>query len=198
MIDDIKEKALDEKVPIIKDDGLLFILNLIKEGNIKDILELGTAVAYSSISMARIDKDIFVDTIEKNEDMYKKAIENINNEGFNSQIKVHFMPIEDFKTTKKYDLIFVDAAKAQYKKYTEQFFDNLKDDGVFVYDNMIFHGMIYDVTNIKNRNTRSLVKKLLNFRDFMLKDEHFDIMFHDDVGDGILVASKSKIWKKKI
>ena len=193
MIEDIKEKALDEKVPIIKDDGLLFILNLIKEGNIKDILELGTAVAYSSISMARIDKDIFVDTIEKNEDMYKKAIENINNEGFNSQIKVHFMPIEDFKTTKKYDLIFVDAAKAQYKKYTEQFFDNLKDDGVFVYDNMIFHGMIYDVTNIKNRNTRSLVKKLLNFRDFMLKDEHFDIMFHDDVGDGILVASKSKI-----
>ena len=198
MIEDIKEKALDEKVPIIKDDGLLFILNLIKEGNIKDILELGTAVAYSSISMARIDKDIFVDTIEKNEDMYKKAIENINNEGFNSQIKVHFMPIEDFETTKKYDLIFVDAAKAQYKKYTEQFFDNLKDDGVFVYDNMIFHGMIYDVTNIKNRNTRSLVKKLLNFRDFMLKDEHFDIMFHDDVGDGILVASKSKIWKKKI
>ena len=198
MIEDIKEKALDEKVPIIKDDGLLFILNLIKERNIKDILELGTAVAYSSISMARIDKDIFVDTIEKNEDMYKKAIENINNEGFNSQIKVHFMPIEDFKTTKKYDLIFVDAAKAQYKKYTEQFFDNLKDDGVFVYDNMIFHGMIYDVTNIKNRNTRSLVKKLLNFRDFMLKDEHFDIMFHDDVGDGILVASKSKIWKKKI
>lgn len=198
MIEDIKEKALDEKVPIIKDDGLLFILNLIKERNIKDILELGTAVAYSSISMARIDKDIFVDTIEKNEDMYKKAIENINNEGFNSQIKVHFMPIEDFETTKKYDLIFVDAAKAQYKKYTEQFFDNLKDDGVFVYDNMIFHGMIYDVTNIKNRNTRSLVKKLLNFRDFMLKDEHFDIMFHDDVGDGILVASKSKIWKKKI
>ncbi len=198
MIEDIKEKALDEKVPIIKDDGLLFILNLIKERNIKDILELGTAVAYSSISMARIDKDIFIDTIEKNEDMYKKAIENINNEGFNSQIKVHFMPIEDFKTTKKYDLIFVDAAKAQYKKYTEQFFDNLKDDGVFVYDNMIFHGMIYDVTNIKNRNTRSLVKKLLNFRDFMLKDEHFDIMFHDDVGDGILVASKSKIWKKKI
>ena len=198
MIEDIKEKALDEKVPIIKDDGLLFILNLIKERNIKDILELGTAVAYSSISMAKIDKDIFVDTIEKNEDMYKKAIENINNEGFNSQIKVHFMPIEDFETTKKYDLIFVDAAKAQYKKYTEQFFDNLKDDGVFVYDNMIFHGMIYDVTNIKNRNTRSLVKKLLNFRDFMLKDEHFDIMFHDDVGDGILVASKSKIWKKKI
>ena len=198
MIEDIKEKALDEKVPIIKDDGLLFILNLIKERNIKDILELGTAVAYSSISMARIYKDIFVDTIEKNEDMYKKAIENINNEGFNSQIKVHFMPIEDFETTKKYDLIFVDAAKAQYKKYTEQFFDNLKDDGVFVYDNMIFHGMIYDITNIKNRNTRSLVKKLLNFRDFMLKDEHFDIMFHDDVGDGILVASKSKIWKKKI
>ena len=198
MIEDIKKEALNNKVPIIKDDGLLFILNLIKERNVKDILELGTAVAYSSISMAKMDKNIFVDTIEKNENMYKEAIENIKSERLEKQIKVHFTPIEDFVTTKKYDLIFVDAAKAQYKKYTEQFFDNLKDNGIFVYDNMIFHGMIYNVPNIKNRNTRSLVKKLLNFRDFMINDEHFDIMFHDDVGDGILVASKNKLWKKKI
>ena len=198
MIEDIKKEALNNKVPIIKDDGLLFILNLIKERNVKDILELGTAVAYSSISMAKMDKNIFVDTIEKNENMYKEAIENIKSERLEKQIKVHFTSIEDFVTTKKYDLIFVDAAKAQYKKYTEQFFDNLKDNGIFVYDNMIFHGMIYNVPNIKNRNTRSLVKKLLNFRDFMINDEHFDIMFHDDVGDGILVASKNKLWKKKI
>ena len=198
MIEEIKKEALNNKVPIIKDDGLMFILNLIKERKIKDILELGTAVGYSSISMAKLDKDIKIDTIEKNEEMYKKAIENIGNEGLDKQITVHFKAIEEYKTTKKYGLIFVDAAKAQYKKYTEQFFDNLKDDGVFVYDNMIFHGMIYDVTNIKNRNTRSLVKKLLIFREFMINDEHFDIMFHDDVGDGILVASKNKLWMKKM
>ncbi len=192
MIDEIKKKALDEKVPIIKDDGLLFILKLIKERNVKDILELGCAVGYSSIKMASLDDDIHIDTIEKNEDMYKQAIVNIKNEGLDNRINVHFMPIEEFKTDKKYDLIFVDAAKAQYFKYTEQFLDNLKDDGVFVYDNMIFHGLVYDVENIKSRNTRSLVKKLINFLQIMRNDERFDIMFFEDVGDGILLASKKK------
>ncbi len=192
MIEEIKKKALDEKVPIIKDDGLLFILNLIKERNVKDILELGCAVGYSSIQMASLRDDIHIDTIEKNEDMYKQAVVNIKEEGLDDRINVHFMPIEEFKTDKKYDLIFVDAAKAQYFKYTEQFLDNLKDDGVFVYDNMIFHGLVYDVENIKSKNTRSLVKKLINFLQIMRNDKRFDIMFFEDVGDGILLASKKK------
>jgi len=190
MIEEIKKKALREDVPIIKDGGLSFLLDLIKTKNIKTILELGTAVGYSSINMAGIANDIYIDTIEKNQDMYKQAIENINNEGLADRIKVHYMPIEEFKTDKKYDLIFVDAAKAQYKKYTEQFLDNLALGGVFVYDNMVFHGLVYDLENIKNRNTRSLVKKIITFQKEMQNDSRFDIIFHEDVGDGILVASR--------
>ena len=190
MIDDIKKKALNEDVPIIKDGGLEFILNMIKERNIKNILELGTAVGYSSINMALLDKNIHIDTIEKNEDMYKQAVVNIKNEGLDNQISVYFVPIEEFKSNKKYDLIFVDAAKAQYGKYTEQFLDNLEDGGVFVYDNMIFHGMVYDIENIKNRNTRSLVRKIASFLELMRNDQRFDIMFYEDVGDGLLVASR--------
>ncbi|MBR2577602.1 MAG: class I SAM-dependent methyltransferase, partial [Erysipelotrichaceae bacterium] len=153
MIDDIKKKALNEDVPIIKDDGLVFLLKVIKERGCRDILELGTAVAYSAISMASLSKDIRIDTIEKNKDMYDRAIANIQNEGLQDQITVHFCPIEEFRTERKYDLIFVDAAKAQYMKYTDQFYDNLKEDGVFFYDNMIFHGMVYDPDSIKNRGT---------------------------------------------
>lgn len=189
MIENIKQKALNDQVPIIKDDGLSFLLKIIEERNVKDILELGTAVGYSSINMALLDKDIHIDTIEKNEEMYKEAIKNIKAEGLDDQITVHFCPIEEFKTDKKYDLIFVDAAKAQYKKYTEQFLDNLKDDGIFFYDNMIFHGLIYELDNIQSRNLRSLVRKIINFRDLMRNDKRFDIIFYDDVGDGVLLAS---------
>ncbi|MDO4500762.1 MAG: class I SAM-dependent methyltransferase [Erysipelotrichaceae bacterium] len=192
MIEDVKSKALREDVPIIKDGGLAFILNLIKERNVKDILELGTAVGYSSMNMARLSKDIKIDTLEKNPDMYNQAIANIENEGLNDQITVHFGPIEDFSTDKMYDLIFVDAAKAQYGKYTEQFLNNLREDGVFVYDNMVFHGMIYDVENIKGRGTRAMVRKIIKFRENMLNDERFDIMYYDEVGDGLLIAYKKK------
>lgn len=190
MIQDIKAKALKNKVPIIKDGGLLFLLDLIKKENIKDILELGTAVGYSSINMAKINSDIHIDTIEKNKEMYDEAIINIKNEELEDQITVHFVPIEEFKTNKMYDLIFVDAAKAQYAKYLEMFIDNLKEKGVVLFDNMVFHGMIYDIENIKNRNTRSLVKKIYKFRENVVNDSRFDIMFYDNVGDGLLVLRR--------
>ena len=190
MIDDIKTKALQDKVPIIKDDGLLFVLKTIEERKAKTILELGTAVGYSSMCMAKLDKDIKIDTIERNESMYNQAIVNIKENGFEDQIDVHFMPIEEFSTDKTYDLIFVDAAKAQYGKYTEQFYNNLKTGGVFIYDNMIFHGLIYQIEDIKSRSLRSMLKKIVNFRDFMSNDKRFDIIMHDEIGDGILVAIK--------
>ena len=193
MIEDIKEKALKEGVPIIKDEGLIFLLGLIKENNYKDILELGTAVGYSSMEMAKLDKDIHIDTLEKNIDMYNQAIKNIEDNNLKDQIEVHFGPIEEYKTDKMYDLIFVDAAKAQYGKYMEQFINNLKPEGKMVFDNMIFHGLIYDVDNIQSKNLRNLVKKIIKFRQLVHNDERFDIMMNDNIGDGILVLS----WRKK-
>ena len=192
MIEDIKQKALKDSVPIIKDDGLAFILKLIKERNCKDILELGTAVGYSAMSMASIDEGIQIDTIEKDPDMYEQAIRNIKENNFSDRITVHHMPIEEFETDKKYDMIFVDAAKAQYGKYMEMFLDNLKDDGVMVFDNMIFHGLIYDQENIRSRNLRNLVRKINSFRESVQNDERFDIMLFDNIGDGILILARRK------
>lgn len=190
MIEKIKNDALEKDVPIIKDDGLIFLLDLIKEKKFKNILELGTAVAYSAINMAKLSKDIHIDTIEKNKDMYDQAIINVKNENLENQINVIFKPIEEYKTDKKYDFIFVDAAKAQYGKYLEQFLDNLEENGYVLFDNMVFHNMIYNVDAIKSKNTRSLVKKIINFREKITKDSRFDIIIYDQVGDGLLLLTR--------
>ena len=192
MSEDIKDKALKEGVPIIKDEGLAFLLNYITEHQCTSILELGTAVGYSAISMAKLNKVIHIDTIEKDEDMYSKAIKNIANEGLERRIDVHFMAIEDFKSDRLYDLIFVDAAKAQYGKYMEMFLPNLKEDGAMIFDNMIFHSLIYDVENITSRSLRALVRKIIKFREMVHNDKRFDIMEFDDIGDGILVLTRRK------
>lgn len=192
MIEEIKTKALKEGVPIIKDEGLAFLLNYIEEHDCKEILELGTAVAYSAIEMASLSKDIHIDTIEKDEEMYTQAIANIKEAGLEDQIDAWFMPIEKFRSDKLYDLIFVDAAKAQYGRYTEQFLDNLKQDGAMIYDNMIFHGLVYDVDNISSRSLRNLVKKIIKFSEMVHNDERFDIMKFDNIGDGILVLTRRK------
>lgn len=190
MISEIKNKALAENVPIIKDGGLDFLLNIIKEKGYKKILELGTAVGYSSMNMALLADDIVIDTIERDEAMYRQACENIQKANLTEQIHLHFMAVEDYKSEEQYDLIFVDAAKAQYSRYLEQFKDNLASGGLFVFDNMVFHGMIYDIASIKNRNTRSLVRKIVSFREAIQKDERFDIIFYDEIGDGLLVVGK--------
>ena len=63
MIEYIKQKAKSNRVPIIKDGGLLYLEDLIKKNNVKSILELGTAVGYSAIAMAGLSEDIYIDTI---------------------------------------------------------------------------------------------------------------------------------------
>lgn len=188
----IKDKALKEGVPIIKDEGLAFLLNLIRERNCKEILELGTAVGYSSIQMALLDKNIHIDTIEKNKDMYTQAIDNIKANNLEKQIEVFFMPIEEYHSDKMYDLIFVDGPKAQYGKHLEMFIDNLKEDGVMLFDNMVFHNLIYDVDNIESKNLRNLVKKIIKFREKVLNDERFDIILCDSIGDGMLVLTRRR------
>ena len=192
MIEKIKEKALKEGVPIIKDEGLAFLLNLIRERDCKEILELGTAVGYSAIQMASLAEGIHVDTIEKNEEMYRQAIENIREENLERQIDVFHMPIEEFVPERKYDLIFVDAAKAQYGKYLEQFLDHLKEDGVMFFDNMVFHGLIWDTDRISSRSLRNLVRKIRDFREKVLNDKRFDIILCDNIGDGILILTRRK------
>ena len=190
MTNKIKENALKKGVPIIRDDGLTFLLNVIHENGYRNILELGTAVGYSAINMAKLSKDIHIDTIEKDEQMYDQAIENISREMLQDQINVFLMPIEEYQTDKKYDLIFVDAAKAQYGKYLEQFIDNLDVGGKMVFDNMIFHRLIYQVDEIESRNLRNLVKKIIKFRELVSNDERFDIMKFDNIADGIWVLSR--------
>ena len=190
MIEEIKTKALEKGVPIIKDEGLSFLLEFIKQHNCKEILELGTAVGYSAMNMAKLDKDIHIDTIEKNKDMYDQAIVNIKDNGLDKQIDVHLCSIEEFNTDRMYDLIFVDAAKAQYGKYMEQFLPNLKNDGWMLFDNMIFHGLIYKVDEIESKNLRNLVKKIVKFREMVHIDPRFDIIEKDNVGDGILILSR--------
>ena len=189
---DLKEYAANNHVPIIKDGGLDFIIALIKKADCKMILELGSAIGYSAIKMAKTAADIYIDTLEKNEEMYLKAKENIAEAALNDRISIYHTDIKDFKTDKLYDLIFVDAAKAQYYNYLNQFIGNLKEDGVMVFDNIAFHGMVKDPSLTKNRNTKALVKKIRKFKELVQEDDRFDIMIYEDIGNAILTLRRRK------
>ncbi|HHX78399.1 MAG TPA: SAM-dependent methyltransferase, partial [Acholeplasmataceae bacterium] len=106
MLVKIKENALKNNIPIIQDEALAFIIDKIKINNIKTILEIGTAVGYSAISFAV--NDILIDTIERENDLYEKAIDNIAIMNLEDKINIIYADALKYETDKKYDLIFID------------------------------------------------------------------------------------------
>lgn len=187
---DIKKYAKDKNVPIMMDDGIKFLTNYIKKTKRYNILEIGTAIGYSSILMALQDENIKVTTIEKDEVRYKEALKNIKNLGLDGRINPIFNDALNVTLNDTYDLIFIDAAKSKNEEFFIKFSNNLKDNGVIITDNINFHGLTNkDLSEIKSRDLRGLVRKIKNYKEFLINNKAYKTTFYD-VGDGISISKK--------
>ncbi len=192
MVDQIKiiEKyAKENNIPIIQKEGINFINNYIKNNQIKNILEIGSAIGYSAIKMALICNDIKVTTIERDVLRYDEAIKNIKTLNLENRIEIHNIDAFVYEDKRKYDMIFIDAAKAQYIKFFEKFKNNLNPNGVIISDNLKFHGLVEHIENTKNKNTIQLVNKIKKYIIFLKENKEFKTSFYD-VGDGISISKK--------
>lgn len=186
---DLEEYASKNNIPIMLKDGIEFLLDYIKSNNIKNILEIGSAIGYSAIRMALISNDIKVTTIERDKIRYNEAVTNIKDFNLENQIKIILSDAFDVELKDKYDLIFIDAAKSQYIKFFNKFKDNLTEDGVIVSDNLNFHGLVHEDEKKLSRNVRGLVRKLNNYVDFLKENKEFKTDFYN-IGDGISISKK--------
>lgn len=187
---ELEKYAKEFNIPIMEHDGIEFLLKYIKENNIKNILEIGSAIGYSAIRMCLIDDDIKVTTIERDEKRYKEAIKNIKLFNLENRINIIFDDAFNLELTDKYDLIFIDAAKSQYIKFFLKFKENLNDNGVIVSDNLNFHGLTHTKEPISSRNVRGIVRKLNNYIDFLKENKEFKTTFYE-IGDGISISKKN-------
>ena len=188
LIKEMKEYAEDNNVPIITDEGINYIRNYIKENKIKRILEVGTAIGYSSILMALTDEEITITTIERDEKRYLEAIKNVKKFKLEDRINLIYKDALEVNLNEKYDLIFIDAAKAQNTNFFERFERNLCDGGTIITDNMNFHGLVFkDESEIESRNLRQLVRKVKNYKVFLLENMNYETEFLD-IGDGIAIS----------
>lgn len=191
-LNEIKKEALKNNVPIIQDPSLEKIKELIVEHNVSNILEIGTAVGYSALSFLSMGTKKIV-TIERNEEMYHKAIENIMALNKMNEIEVIFgdaLDIDISHFNKEFDLLFIDAAKAQNIKFFERFSLFVKDDGIIVVDNILFHGVKADDENI-SKNLKSLVLKIQKFIDWLNQNEEFETVYFNE-GDGLAISRRKK------
>ena len=166
------------------------LMTWIKENKIKSILEIGTAVGYSAIKMASLDKDITIISIERDENRYKEAVKNIKEFNLNNRITLIYDDAFNVQLDDKFDLIFIDAAKGKNIEFFEKFKNNLYNNGYIITDNLKFHGYVdMELSKIKSRNIRGLVRKIRKYLDFLKTNDEFETNFFD-LGDGISVSRK--------
>lgn len=189
-IREIKAYAIDHKVPIMVDDGIDFLTTFVIKHQIKNVLEIGTAIGYSAIMMALASPTLKITSIERDEERYLEALKNIKKLNLENRITLIFNDALDVKLNEKFDLIFIDAAKGQNIRFFEHFEKNLTDHGFIITDNIDFHGYVEkDESEIKSHNLRSLVRKIKQYIAFLKENKEYKTIFYK-TGDGITVSEK--------
>ena len=185
---EMEEYAKEYNVPIIERDSIAFIMKFIKANDVKEILEIGSAIGYSAILMASVKDDVKITTIERDETRYMECLKNVKKCELEDRINVVYQDALEMNLSGvSYDLIFIDAAKGQYTKFFEKFKYFLKPGGVIISDNLKFHGHVGNRSKIASRNLKQLVGKIENYIDFLKDNDEFETKFYD-VGDGLSVS----------
>ena len=189
-IKEIKKYAKENKVPIMEDASLAYMKTFIEKNNIKDILEIGTAIGYSAINMASISNDIKITSIERDEKRYLDAVQNVKDMNLEDRITLIFNDALDVILDQEFDLIFIDAAKSQNIKFFNHFEKYLKEKGYIITDNIYFHGMVEgNDEDIKSKDLLALVHKVRDYIEFLKTNTKYHTDFIR-VGDGISVSEK--------
>ena len=191
LIDDIREYGTSNEVPIMSVESISEITKIIKNNNIHSILEIGTAIAYSTICFASIDGVNKVTSIERDKVRYQIAKSNV------SKSELHNIELicDDALNTEIngiYDLIIIDAAKSQNMKFFNKYKNNLSERGIIIIDNLDFHGYVGRSNEIKSRNLRQMVRKIEKFLDFLDNLNDFEVKYIE-VGDRLGICQKKNL-----
>lgn len=190
--DEMKLYAQEHAVPVMMDDGSDLLIEKIKEYNCHSFLELGTAIAKTSIRVASLFDDMRVVTVERNPLMIEQAKDNIEKSPYASRITlIEGDALEIENPEGPFDCIFIDAAKAQYIRFFEKYAGLLSENGIIVTDNMYFHGLVEHPENTHNRNTRQLVGKISKYHEYLKNLEDFETTLYS-AGDGVAVTRRKQ------
>ena len=187
-LDKIKEKALEEHIPIIMDDTLSVIEKYLKNKKPKRILEIGTAVGYSAMCFSDfLDEDGIIDTIERDEERVKEAKINIEKVGVKEKINIYEGDAVEILPTlnEKYDAVFIDAAKGKYPFFLKEALRMIKEDGIIFADNILYKG--YVMSDYNKHKQRTAVRNLREYIKEVSENPNLETEILE-VGDGLAIS----------
>lgn len=186
----IKEKALQDHVPIIMDDTLEVISKILNEKRPNRILEIGAAVGYSAICFSEyLSPNGIIDTIERDEDRIEQAKENFIKAEVQEKIILHEGDAVEILPTlnENYDMVFIDAAKGKYPFFLEQALRMLNKDGIIFADNILYKG--YVMSDYNNHKQRTAVRNLREYIHNTTENPNLKTEILE-IGDGLAITRK--------
>lgn len=192
----VKEKALENHIPILMDDTLEKIEEILQEEKPKRILEIGTAVGYSASMFAKsTDEDCIIDTIEIDEERAKEAEENIKKIGVAERINIMVGNAVDIlpTLTNAYDIVFIDAAKGKYPIFLENAIRLIKDGGIILADNILYKG--YVMSDYNAHKQRTAVRHLREYIKEITENDKCESEILE-IGDGLAITKVRNIGLK--
>ena len=184
----IKEKALEEHIPIIMDDTLEVIDTYLKEMKPKRILEIGAAVGYSAMCFSEFLADGGrIDTIERDEERSQEAKLNFEKVGVEDKITLYEGDAVEILPTlnEKYDMVFIDAAKGKYPFFLQQALRMINENGIIFADNILYKG--YVMSDYNKHKQRTAVRNLREYIKEVSENPNLETEILE-VGDGLAIS----------
>lgn len=192
-LENIKQKALEEHIPIIMDDTLAVMEKYLLEIKPKRILEIGTAVGYSAMCFTNfLAENGSIDTIERDEERIKEAKENVKKVGVENQIHIYEGDAVEILPTlnEKYDAVFIDAAKGKYPFFLKEALRLIKPNGIIFADNILYKG--YVLSDYNKHKQRTAVRNLREYIKEVSENPNLETKILE-VGDGLAVSKIKEI-----
>ncbi len=189
-LEKIKQKALEEHIPIIMDDTLEVVDEILTKLKPTKILEIGTAVGYSAMCFSEyLLEGGKIDTIERDEERILQAKENIKRVGVEEKINIYEGDaVEILPTLKdKYDMIFIDAAKGKYPFFLKEALRMLNENGIILADNILYKG--YVMSDYNKHKQRTAVRNLRQYIHEVTNNSNLETKILE-VGDGLAITKK--------
>ena len=189
----IKQKALEEHIPIIMDDTLEVISSILEKNKPNKILEIGTAVGYSAICFSEfLADDGKIDTIERDEERIKEAKINIKDMDLEDIIQIYEGDAVEILPTlnDKYDVVFIDAAKGKYPFFLKEALRMLSENGIIFADNILYKG--YVMSDYNKHKQRTAVRNLREYIKEVTENDNLETEILE-VGDGLAISKLKAI-----
>ena len=197
LILELEKYATENNVPIVTKEVAEYLKFMVNVNKSQNILEVGTAIGYSGILMARETEKYNgkLTTIEIDEERFKEANINFERAGLKNIRTILGDAGEEIKKLdEEFDFVFIDASKGHYREFFDDSYKLLKKDGIIFIDNIMFRGYLYKEYP---KRFKTIVRKLDEFISW-LYDEFGDKFVLLPFGDGIgLVRHKNSTTEKK-